>query len=544
MKRLAIIVFIIVSATSVQAQRNDSTKKTVVVTSSYKPSLKPAAKINFNAAAPVLDSSKPILNYNVPSQNLFFSYQPVALKPMALAVDTSLDWQNYNYIKAGFGNFKTPFVQAGLSFGDGRGSVISVKTQHISSKGNLPFQQYSKSGANVMGVMSNEGNSEWRGDIGFDNSTQYWYGFQPATLNFSKDDLKQTFTTFKTKIGVKNKNKNSFGVDYNPSVSLNLFGDNRSGKETSFLLDAPITKTVAEDFGIRVGLVADVTSYKRGAGQTIKNNLYYITPTLIIKKPNVNVDAGVTPSWDNKAFKLLPNINIAYKPEQVPFALQGGWLGYFQKNTFQSLANFNAWVFQPTNLLNTRISEQYAGFKGSAGNHFTFNTRVSALKFTNAALFVNDSIDGKTFDVLYEPSMKAIRLHGEVGYTVQDKFSLLGSVNITKYRALQVNEKAWGLLPLEATAAVRWQILKDLQWKTDLFFWDGTQSRDKAKNSHKLKAAFDLSTGLEFTVMPKLSLWAQFNNLLNNRYQRWNQYEVLGFNVLGGIVYQFNQTGK
>jgi len=31
------------------------------------------------------------------------------------------------------------------------------------------------------------------------------------------------------------------------------------------------------------------------------------------------------------------------------------------------------------------------------------------------------------------------------------------------------------------------------------------------------------------------------NNILNNRYERWNQYEVFGFNILGGIVYSFNQ---
>ena len=58
----------------------------------------------------------------------------------------------------------------------------------------------------------------------------------------------------------------------------------------------------------------------------------------------------------------------------------------------------------------------------------------------------------------------------------------------------------------------------------------------------RLKPAFDLNTGVEFTVMPKLNLWVQFNNVLNSKYQRWNQYEVLGFNVLGGIVYSFSQN--
>jgi hypothetical protein len=86
--------------------------------------------------------------------------------------------------------------------------------------------------------------------------------------------------------------------------------------------------------------------------------------------------------------------------------------------------------------------------------------------------------------------------------------------------------------------------MKDLQFKSDIFFWDGPQFRTKTGERGKLKPAVDLSTGVEFTIMPKLNLWVQFNNVLNNRYQRWNQYEVLGFNVLGGIVYSFSQTGN
>ncbi|TDH29213.1 hypothetical protein EXU57_03865 [Segetibacter sp. 3557_3] len=546
MKRILIIMAFVVGASSSYAQtRNaDSSKKTVVVTSSYKPVLKPVTKINFNATAPALDSSRPILNYNVPSQNLFFSYQPVALKPLALAVDSTLDWENHNYVKAGYGNFSTPYLQAKLSLGDGKGSIMNLHTKHISSKGKIPFQQYSRSSAVVDGVLNSSGNNEWRGSVGFENSTQHWYGYRPDTLKFTKDQLKQTFSTFHANAGFRNREKNAFGIDYNPSLGLNLFGDNRGGKETSLLLNAPITKTVAEDFSINVGLVADLTSYSRGSGENIKNNLYYLNPSLLIKKPTITVNAGVTPSWDNSQFKLLPNFTGVLKLPDYPFAIQAGWIGYYNKNTFQSLAAFNPYIFQPTELLNTRITEQYAGFKGSGGNHFTYNVRLSALRYSNAALFINDSIDGKTFRTVYEPSMKAIRLHGEMGYTVQDKFSLLGAINLTNYRALEVYDKAFGLLPVEVTAGLRWQILKDLQWKSDFFFWDGPQYMDKNKNNRKQKPAVDLSTGLEFTILPKLSLWLQFNNLLNNRYERWNQYEVLGFNVLGGVVYSFSQGKK
>src|SRR3954452_11490546 len=77
----------------------DTSKRTVVITSAYKPVLKPAAKVNFSASSPSPDSSKPSLFYNVPAQNLFFSYQPSSLKPMALSADTLTAWNLDNFVK-------------------------------------------------------------------------------------------------------------------------------------------------------------------------------------------------------------------------------------------------------------------------------------------------------------------------------------------------------------------------------------------------------------------------------------------------------------
>lgn len=526
------------------AQKPDTTKKTVVVTSAFKPTLKPAAKINFSAATPVIDSTRLNLIYNVPAQNLFFTYQPVSLKPLAVSIDTMSTWGNSNFIKLGYGNYSTPFAQAGFSFGNGEGSVINVNTKHISSKGKLPFQQYSRSNAEVRGILNAPGNTEWRGNVGFDNSVQYRYGYRPETLSFTKDQLLQRFTTFDAGLGLRNKETGTYGINYNPNIALNIFGDSRNGREVNAFLNAPLSKTFGEDFAFNLGLTADITSFKRGDGRKINNNLFYISPSVAVKKEQVSLTAGFTPSWDNTAFKLLPNFTGLIKLGEEGFVLQAGFVGYYDKNKYQSLAQFNPWINQPNQLLNTRVNEAYGGIKGSVGNHFTFNTRLSTFNFNNKPLFVNDSINGNGFDVVYEPKMRAVRIHGEIGYNVQEKFSLAGAVNLTNYSGLTINEKAYGLLPLELSGALRWQVLKDLHFKADVFFWDGPQYKVLNGGKGKLKPAVDLNTGVEFTIMPKLNLWLQFNNVLNSKYERWNQYEVLGFNVLGGIVYSFSQTAK
>jgi hypothetical protein len=68
--------------------QKDTTKKgtTIDITSSYKPVLRNAVKINFAASQLNADTSKPKMNYVVPAQNLFYSYQPISLKPLACVI--------------------------------------------------------------------------------------------------------------------------------------------------------------------------------------------------------------------------------------------------------------------------------------------------------------------------------------------------------------------------------------------------------------------------------------------------------------------------
>jgi hypothetical protein len=271
----------------------------------------------------------------------------------------------------------------------------------------------------------------------------------------------------------------------------------------------------------------------------INNNLYYINPSIQFKTPNVKINAGIQPTWDNTQFSLLPDLTAEAKFSEINLSLEAGWKGYFQKNSFRSLAGFNPYIATPSQLVNTKINEQYVGVKGTQGDHFTYQARVSLLTMNNLALFYNKGIDGKTFAVVYDPEVKAIRLHGEIGYTEQEKLSITAGASFTQYNSLAVEPKPWGLLPLEGTGSLKWKILKDLQVKADVFVWDGAQYPDSSFQPHKTKAVADLNLGAEFTVMPHLNLWIQMNNMLNTTYQRWNQYSVLGFNVLGGIVYSF-----
>ena len=81
--RIILVVLCSISALYSYAQEPKQTQS-IDINSSYKPVLKNAVKINFAGSQLPADTSSPKLVYKIPSQNLFYSYSPISLKPLAL----------------------------------------------------------------------------------------------------------------------------------------------------------------------------------------------------------------------------------------------------------------------------------------------------------------------------------------------------------------------------------------------------------------------------------------------------------------------------
>jgi hypothetical protein len=532
-------------STNASAQRDTTGKRrTIDITSSFKPVLRDAAKINFNAAPPVTDTSRPRLSYNIPAQYLFLSYQPAEMMPVALPVDTLAPWENFNYIKIGVGNVHLPYIRTGFSFGDGKNTFFNIFANQLSSKGSLHDQKNSLTDVKLMGTVKAANNLEWSGSIGFKNDDYFLYGYRPDSLKFPDDSLRQQFQTFEGKLSLRNINPTEFGLVFHPNIRVSVFTDNHQPKasEANTVLDLPLEKLIGKKFAFDLGFTADLTNYRPGSGQNIQNNLFYVTPAFVVKTTNLFLKASVVPSWDNKAFTLLPNFVAEISTSDQRFSIQLGWIGYYDKGTYQRFESINPWLSQPGLLLNTRMQERYAGFKGSLDNHFSYSAKVGFLQYKNMPLFVNDSLGaGRQFVIRYETSMEALQLHGELSYIQGEDFSATASLNWNQYTQLKTEAKAWGLLPFEFNTSLKWQAFKDFWAKLDLFAFDGAQYRASDGASFKGDGAFDLNAGVEFRITRQLNLWVQLNNILNDKYERWHQYPVYGFNLLGGIVFSFGQ---
>ena len=177
------------------AQRDTTRRQTINITSSYKPVLRNAVKINLSASPLAADTSRPRLAYDIPAQNLFFAYQPITLKPLALTQDTTLQLGIRNYAKVGFGNLSTPYIEAAVSLGDGKKSLVNLYGNYISSKGKITNQNFNELELKGTGSYFTSKN-EIYGSAGVTARQYYQYGYDHAVHNFAKDSISRKYQDF------------------------------------------------------------------------------------------------------------------------------------------------------------------------------------------------------------------------------------------------------------------------------------------------------------------------------------------------------------
>ena len=519
------------------------TAKVVTITSAFKPSLRPLSKVNFLAATPFVDNSKVTMQYVIPSQNISFGYQAVAVTPLAYVPDSVKLPKHNHFIKVGLGNLNTIVAEAGFNIGDGIKNNTYIGGGYKKMKGPLFAQEFTDVNFSINSAHQIGEAHDLSVKFTTGSTTRYAYGFKPASIPYTKDNILNKYNSAGITVHLANKTDAFFGIHYTPTISFDYLQSGVDEREFETSIAAPISKNLGTDFKISVQPTASFSTTVLPTipnNLTIVNNLFSMPSTFSWITSKFQVHLGAAPTVNNGTYAVLPQVSgVAILPNNG-LRIELGWAGHFEKNNLRSLSAFNPWVRIPNDFANTKISEQFLGVKLPLGDHFTYGARLSLLEYENQALFTNAFTDGRLFKVMFEPTMRAFQLQANVSYTLQDKLNVLGGVTYKKFSGLKVQNEAWGLLPLELNGSLHWKFSNKLSFTSTLYAWDGAQSMDAQMATKKLPAAADFSLGATLTVVKSAKFWVQLNNLFDNRYQRWNQYEVFGRNVVAGFVYSFS----
>ncbi len=525
------------------AQKDTLKKRTTIdINSAYKPVLRNAVKINFSASHLNADTTHPNLTYNIPAQNLFYAYQPIPLKPLALEMDTNLYLGLRNYVKVGYGNFSTPFVSAGFSFGDGKKFLANVYANYIASKGKILYQDYSKLHLKAAGSYFMPKNEVYAG-VDVKMNENFLYGYDTSVYTYTKKDVRQQFQDISISGGIRNTVAGEYGINYNPNIQVSLFTNVNKLTETSVVVTAPVEKQFGEAFAFKVVGKADITSYTTKSSfpnVKLNNNVFQVAPSFILSTPRFSINAGILPTWDNGNFIWLPNVYAEAQIKENVVAFQAGWVGRYTKNTYRNLVEINPYLKPMAAQLNTKEIEYYGGIKATLGKHFNVNAKAGLVTYTNLPFFINDTAtDNKSFVISNEAGVKNLRVHGDISYINQDKFTVTAGLTFNGYAGMKSNAKAWGTIPMEFTSSLRWWAIKQVLIKADFYAFGGGHYLAKGNVSKVFSPGSDFSAGIEFKINKTFSAWMDVNNIFNTKYQRWHNYEVYGLNLMGGVRVNF-----
>ncbi len=544
-RKIVLITVVCIMPSLLVAQR-DTTRQSINITSSFKPVLRNAVKINFSGSQLLADSNTSVRPYLIPAQNLFYAYQPITIKPLALQQDSNLYLGVRNYIKAGFGNYTTPYVEAGLSFGDGKKALINLYGSFISSKGKIKNQDYAQfEGVATASYFTKK--FEIYGSGAIRQQNYFLYGYDHNLYDYKKADINQHLQDITIRAGIRNINSNEYRINYNPNIELNLFSNINKLNETTVIVNVPVEKKFGKNFMLQVEARADLTNYfSKGfipVNYNFSNNIIQVAPSVQFNTSGLSINGGIKPTWDNGKFVWLPNVYAAFKIKQSVFVFQAGWVGRYIKNSYKNLTAINPYLSPVASQTNTKEVEFYGGIKGSLGKHFNFNAKAGLVRYTDLPFFINDNAalpgDNKSFIITNEQKVNNFRIHGDLSYINQDKFTATAGVTFNGYTGMKVNDKAWNTLPVEINGSLRWWAFKQVMLKADFYMFGGGYYPGLGNLSYTFKPGADLSAGAEFRISKQFSAWLDVNNIFNIKYERWHNYQVYGLNLLGGVRFEF-----
>ena len=594
-KQLVLLVLFVASVANSQEKKapekaKDSIIKTEVVkvVTSYLPKITDAFKIK---QKPLITHSKETQKkeleytiFSVPVASTFIPKSGVMKK-----VDIGKREELYlNYFSLGFGTQMAPFVEAYVRNEDGNGSDFGARLKFLLSANpvqEIPLSStYYNMGLNLF-YSQNQSYYSWKAGVNAERNKYNWYGLPTKTFPteatvankaiISSIEPEQAYNYF-----------NVFGeVQMDDSyldkgkMSVAIFSDILESSE--FLIDGnalfkiPLYNIHRElnDLYINTTLSYLNTTFKNS--YETKTQLKYsflnfgIHPTYSFLANDISVKIGAKTyfSMDIKNsennFLIYPDIQISYPIVEDMFAFFIGASGDLNTNTYHDLATKNPYISPTQELLQTNKQEAFAGFKGKLKSQFSYNIKGSYASIENDSFFAlnqsksngtnNTGTDafslfgyeyGNSFNTTYQ-DLKIVSFFGELAFDGIKNMSIGVNGTFNKFTLADNQLEPWN------TPEIKGELFgtyKTDKWfaGTNLFFVGERKGKlydvlpEKTFTTFNLESYFDINFNGGYHFSDSFSVFLNLNNVLNINYQRFNNFNVQGFQAAAGLTWKFD----
>ncbi len=536
MKPLTYLVLVCALTGVANTSRAQQQPRTIDITSTFKPSLLPSQKINFAASPFVRDSSRRVMAYQLPNQNLQIKFFPAPVSPLAYEGKLTETAKDNFYVKAGYGNLQSPYLKALATLGTNEYFNGNIRLAYDGAKGELIKQKYSNLDLGINTVQHLDENNSLELYGGFQLQSTYRYGGLDKDSAAKANSEKLSYTDIMLGTRLNNRSDNSLGIKMEGNLELHAFSDNHKSRELSLIFDVPFTKKFSDQFTASIK-AKGIFSFLNKPSVDYGNHLIsFPTQLSFLAFENLKINAGLTPALANGEFKVLPDVSAELLLPDNNLVIQAGMSGYFTEQTYRRLANMNLWIVAPDSLIHTSTVELFGAIKTSLAENVQLRVKAGYGKMRNLPVFMMSGRYLDSFSVANADEVNRMNITAELDYHISDKVSWNTSLTVNKYGDVNVTSKPYGYLPLEIRSSLEWKPINKLSVNADLYKFSGAWFNEKNGGNHRGDGGFDLNAGAGYRIIPEIGIWLQVKNLLGMDYTRWRGYSAVGQQILGGIT--------
>jgi len=583
MKKYSFVLILIMSLGQVFSQKKPKKKDSIVevinIITSYTPTISDAFKIKKTPKIILSNTtSKKKLSYSIFSAPVASTFVPKS--GVVKGIDVGKKERLFdNYLALGFGNYTTPFIEFFLHQNRKFETDYGIYLKYTSSENGVKntFLNNEFSTLNLGGFyLKEERGFTWKIGGNMYQKQYNWYGL--PNISFDNNIInsiaaEQTYGFYEVESEVV------FEDSYFDNIkgALSLFDDKFGSKEVGFLLKPSlkiplgfISKNLTElELQTNINYLQGEFEQNYLNNSNIKYSFFNlgIHPVYRVNWNKLSIKLGskiyLTSDIENSLTDILayPDIEITYPVITNLINFYAGAGGDLYMNSFQKFSEQNPFV-SPTLFL-TQTNEQYnlfGGINGTISSNISFNVKASYKSNEDHALFVRNNSKsngvfnastsllgyeyGNSFNVFYD-DISTLSIFGEIEIDASKRFSIGATIQTNTYTTT-FQQEAWNLPKIEGAIYGEY---KNNNWyaNANIFFvgsrmdvqYNGTFPSTIA-SIESLDAFTDMNLNGGYHFSDFFSAFVKLNNILGTDYDRYANYNVLGFQALAGITYKFD----
>jgi hypothetical protein len=557
----------------------DTVKTEVVeVVTTYNPKIADANKITINPTINLLEKTKKQpLKYTIFSVPVASTFIPKS--GVVKGVDVGVKERIYdNFIAAGFGNYTSPYFEAFLHKHTRFQSEFGLTTKYNASFDNIENtvldSDFSNFGMSLF-YKQDERYFDWKVSLNTERNQYNWYGIDQ---NFINNNILKFINERQQYNYLNATGEIDFLGAYidKSSLSFSYFNDRFNSEEILIALDTDLDiPTSFFKNNLKISTKIEYLNGSFPSNYAITNLLNYsifttkIAPqyNTIFKGFSIKLGAKIFASFDGENsvnnFLVYPDVKIQKELLKENLQIFGGISGDLKTNSYKSFVDENPFV-SPT-LFITQTAERFnafVGFNGVLNNTVSYTISANFKNEQDKPLFIknNSKSDGMTtssngivfrgyeygnsFGVVYD-DVKTTSIFAELNYEFSQKINFETNIQFDNFSTTNQIE-AWNLPTIQANLTAKYKNEKWYATSTLLFVGNRkdviyTDTFPSATNTiQSIPSFLDINLNGGYHFNDKFTAFLKVNNILNTNYQRFSNFGVQGFQILGGISYKFD----